>query len=126
MNYEDNGYTVELMGTESIDGMDCFKLKLTKGTTLVDGEELENISYFFFDNENFVPVQVEQEMLSGRMAGQTAVTTFSDYQEVDGLYFPFSITSGLKDGEGQTIEFSEIELNPEVEDSLFEFPAEEE
>ncbi|MFT5859952.1 MAG: outer membrane lipoprotein-sorting protein [Flavobacteriaceae bacterium] len=124
LNYEENGYSVELMENENVDGIDCFVLKLTKGTTLVDEEEMENISYFYFDTENYVPVQIKQEMLSGEMAGEMSVTTFSDYQEVDGLYFPFSITQGLEDGEGQTVEITEVELNPEVEDSLFAFPGE--
>ena len=74
--------------------------------------------------ESFVPVQSKQEILSGEMAGEMAVTTFSDYQEVDGLYFAFAITQGLEDGEGQTVELTEVELNPDVEDDLFAFPGE--
>ena len=124
LNFEENGYSVELMENDNVDGIECFVLKLTKGTALVDGREMENISYYYFDAENYVPVQMKQEMLSGEMAGEMVVTTFSDYQEVGGLYFAFSTTQGLEDGEGQTYEIKEVELNPEVEDDLFTYPGE--
>jgi outer membrane lipoprotein-sorting protein len=126
LNYEDHGYSVELMGEDIVEGVECYKLKLIKTPSVVNGEEVEKVQVYFFDKENFVPVQIEEEITSGEMKGETAVTLFSDYQEVDGLYFPFSITQKLKDGEGQTVEFTAIELNPEVEDSLFHFPEVEE
>jgi len=45
----------------------------------------------------------------------------SDYQEVDGMYFPFSLTQGLKGGESQPLIIMSIELNPEVNDGAFTF-----
>ena len=65
---------------------------------------------------------VETEINSGEMKGKISQTKFSDYQEVNGVYFPFSTTQGLKDGESQTIQFEKIEVNPTVEDSMFAFP----
>ena len=56
------------------------------------------------------------------MKGTTRLTTFSDYQEVDGLYFPFAIGDGIKDMGTQVINITAIELNPEVDDSIFKFP----
>ena len=38
LNYKEKGFSVELMGTETVDGSDAFKLKLTKKPMLVDGE----------------------------------------------------------------------------------------
>ena len=58
------------------------------------------------------------------MKGEVAVTTLSDYQEVEGLMFPFSISQGMKDGESQPLEITEIELNPEVDEDFFSFPGE--
>lgn len=123
LNYEEKGYTVELVGSETVEGVECYKLKMTKGKILVDGEEVDNVSYTYFDKENFVPIQAEQEIMSGEMKGQMAYTIFSDYQEVDGLYFAFSITNKSSMGE-QAIEFDEIEVNPEVDDAIFAFPGE--
>ena len=122
LNYKSLGYTAELMGTEEMDGSECFKIKLTKKPLIVDGEEVENASYYYFDTENFVPLVVQSEIKSGEMKGQMSESKMSDYQEVDGLYFPFSLSQGLKGQEGQVISFEEIILNPEIADSEFAFP----
>ena len=50
--------------------------------------------------------------------------TMSDYQEVDGIYFPFSMTQGVKGQPGAPLTITTIELNPEVDASVFTFPAE--
>ena len=60
------------------------------------------------------------------MKGKIGVTTFSDYQEVDGLYFAFSMGQGIKDMGTQAINFDSIELNPEVDNTIFKFPEESE
>jgi outer membrane lipoprotein-sorting protein len=125
LKHKENGYTIELDGEDTKDGVDCYKLKVTKKTQLVEGEEKENIVYYYMDKENFVPIMQEQEMMSGQMKGQIAQTLFSDYQEVEGLYFPFSMTYQTEGGGGQTIQVESMKLNPEVDDSIFMFPAEE-
>ena len=50
--------------------------------------------------------------------------TMSDYDEVDGLYFPFSMTQGVKGQPGAPISISKIELNPTVDEKEFSFPEE--
>ena len=122
LNYKDKGYSIELLGKETVEGVECFKIKLTKKPQLVDGLDVDNISYFFFDTENFVPIVIESEIKSGEMKGKISRGTFSDYDEVEGLYFPFSVTEGIKDMGAQTINFTSFELNPEIDDAIFEFP----
>ena len=124
LNLKENGYKAELIGKETVEGTECFKIKLTKKPQLIDGKEVDNVSFYFFDTENFVPIAVETEIKSGQMKGKVSVTTFSDYQEVDGLYFAFSMGQGLKDMGSQAINFDSIELNPKVDDALFKFPEE--
>lgn len=124
LNYKAKGYRAELLGNEEIDGTSCFKIKLTKKPLIIDGKEEENVSFYFFDMDNFVPIAVHAEIKSGPMKGQMSEIKMSDYQEVSGLYFPFSMTQGLKDQEGQTISFDEIVLNPEIADTEFAFPEE--
>ncbi|WP_299624710.1 outer membrane lipoprotein-sorting protein [uncultured Tenacibaculum sp.] len=118
LNYKEKGYTVELIGKETIDGAETFKIKLTKKPVLVNGESLPNITHYYFDTENFVPIVVESTVNQGPMKGQTVKSTLSDYQEVDGIYFPFSMGSQF-----QTMEFKEIKLNPEVDAASFALPA---
>lgn len=124
LNYKKKGYTVELLGKESIDGTDTYKIKLTKTPVLVDGKEEENVSFYFFDTENFVPLVVQSEIKAGPMKGQVSEIKMSDYQEIGGIYLPFSLTQGLKGQPGQVIAIDKIELNPQIDDKEFEFPIE--
>lgn len=122
--YAARGYKVELLGKETIEGSETFKIKLTKKPIKVDGVETENVEFYYFDTENFVPLVQESEIKSGPAKGMVSQTKFSDYQEVNGLMLPFSMNQGMKGQPGgQTITFTAIELDPAVEDSLFAFPA---
>ena len=122
LNYKDKGFTAELMGTESLDGSDVFKIKLTKKPMIVDGVEVPNVSTYYFDSENFVPIMVHEEVMSGPGKGMIMESRMSDYQEVEGLYIPFSMTQGVKDQPGQPITINSVELNPTIDDSEFKFP----
>jgi hypothetical protein len=122
LDYEKKGYKIELLGKETVEGAECFKIKFTKNPLLVDGKDVENVQYHYFDTENYVTIVTETEITSGEMKGSISQTVFSDYQEVEGVYFPFSINSKLKGGEGQPVTIEKIEVNVEVEDSIFKFP----
>ncbi|MDC7999986.1 outer membrane lipoprotein-sorting protein [Aequorivita todarodis] len=118
LNYKDKGFTVELMGKETKEGTETYKIKLTQEPMMVGGVEEPNVSYYYFDTENYAPIVVESEIKQGNNKGQMNVTTMSDYQEVDGLYFPFSLSMA-----GQGIQLKEIVLNPEIDAAMFAFPA---
>ena len=124
LDYKGKGYSIELLPNETIEGVECFKIKLTKKTMLSEEKEIPNVEYYYFDKENYVPIVVEQEISSGEMKGQISQTLYSDYQEVNGIYFAFSMTQKIKDGMGQTIVFESVELNKEFESSIFKFPGE--
>lgn len=124
LNYKKNGYTIELLGKETLDGSETFKIKLTKKPMTVDGVKVEDVSYYFFDAENFVPLVIHSEIKSGPMKGQVSEVKMSDYQEVEGLSLPFSMTQGLKGQPGQPITLDKIELNPQIDPKEFEFPEE--
>ncbi len=124
IDYKEKGYTVELLGKETIDGAEAFKIKLVKEPITVDGKEEEDISFYFFDTENFVPIAMQSEIKTGQGKGMTQEVTMSDYQEVEGLYFPFSMTQGVKGQPGAPITMETVELNPTVDDAEFSFPDE--
>lgn len=125
LDYKEKGYTVEYMGKEDFNGTETFKIKLTKSPVTVDGKEEEDVSYYFFETENYVPIAVQSEIKQGQAKGMISEITFSDYQEVDGLYVAFTITQGVKGSAGQPITMDSIELNPEIDDALFAYPEEE-
>lgn len=116
-NYKEKGYDVELMGTETMEGTEVYKIKLTQEPVVVDGKEEPNVTYYFFDIENNVIIASESEIKMGPMKGQTNKSTLSEYQEVGGLYFPFDLKMM-----GSSISIEEIQLNPEVDDDMFELP----
>jgi len=121
-NYKENGFAVELLENETIEGTECFKVKLTKDPMLIEGEEIENVSYYYFDSENFVPILIEAEIKQGQAKGMISQTFLSDYQEVDGVYFPFSMIQGAKGYPGQTITIKSIDINPEIDKSILAYP----
>ena len=123
LNYKSRGFKVELLGKETVDGTSTFKIKLTKSPIKVDGKETDNVIFYYFDTENFVPLMTEQEMKSGQMKGMVSVSKMSDYQEVNGVMFPFSIAQSVKGQQGaQTISVSAIEVNPKLDPTIFVFP----
>ncbi len=121
-NYKQKGYDLELLGNEEKDGADTYKLKLTREPKTVDGKKVDDISYYYFEVDSLVPLVTESEVKEGPMKGKMGESKLGDYQEVDGLYFPFSLTQGMKDGPGVTMVINKIELNPTIDNSEFDMP----
>ncbi|MEQ9403964.1 MAG: outer membrane lipoprotein-sorting protein [Cyclobacteriaceae bacterium] len=123
LDYKEKGYKVELMGRETIDGAETYKIKLTKEPLTIDGKEVEDVTFYYFDTEAFIPIAQDAEVKAGPGAGSIGRVTMSDYQEVEGLYFPFAMTQGVKDGPSSPLTIESIEVNPEIDASVFKFPA---
>ncbi len=124
IDYKEKGYAVELLGKETVDGVETHKIKLVKEPHMVDGQELDDIEFYHFDTETNVPIAMETELKSGPAKGQIYKTTYSDYQEVEGLIFAFTTTEYVGEQEIIRISMDSVELNPEVDSSLFAFPEE--
>ena len=114
VDYKEKGHQVELVGKETIEGTPVYKLKVTK-----KNGDVEN---HYLDAEQYLEVRVDgKKMVHGQeMEGET---TLSNYKEVGGLIFPFSIQSKQKGGPGGvTLTFEKIEVNPDLAASRFEMP----
>jgi len=122
LTYKEKGYKVELLGKETVDGTETFKIKLTKKPIKVDGVDTDNVVFYYFDAENFVPLMSESEIKSGPAKGQIAQNKMSDYQDAGGLLVPFSMAQGVKGGGSQPLTITSVEVNPKVEDKLFTYP----
>jgi hypothetical protein len=123
IDYEAKGYKVELEGKEKVEGTDCFKIKLTKKPEIVEGKEVENVVYYFFDTENYVPLVTRNVIKKGQFKGLNQDSVFSDYQEVNGLFFPFSMAQKVNGQTAQSVAFEKIEVNVPVEDKDFALPS---
>jgi len=122
LQYKERGLKAEYLGKETVDGTETYKIKVTKKPIKVDGVPADNVVFYYFDTENFVPLMSEQEIRQGPNKGQIAQGKFSDYQEVGGVMMPFSLAQGLKGSGSQTITITNIEINPKVDESAFKFP----
>ena len=89
---------------------------------MVEGKEVPNIEYYYIDKDSNVPLLKESEISSGEMKGQIGQTKFSDYQEVNGVILPFSISQGLKDGASQAISFDKVLINASIDEKTFVYP----
>jgi outer membrane lipoprotein-sorting protein len=123
LEYAEKGYSLTLEGIETVEGTDCFKLMLTKKPLIVDGKEEPNINYWYFEKENFVPILYKSSIPKGPAKGMMTETVLSDYQEINGLLFPFTIEQKVNGTLQATISVEKIELNPTIDQTIFSFPA---
>ncbi len=122
LTYKERGLKAEYLGKETIDGTETHKIKLTKKPIMVDGKPADDIAFYYFDAENYVPLMMESEVKNGPAKGMVSQLKWSDYQEVGGLMMAFSMSQGAKGGGSQPITITNIELNPKVDAAAFKFP----
>ena len=83
LDYKKKGYGIELIGKDTWEGTEVYKIKLIKKPVLVDGKEEENVDIYFFDLENYVPIAMETVVKTGPGKGATAQNIFmSLYQHL--------------------------------------------
>ncbi|KOY84335.1 hypothetical protein AD998_21570 [bacterium 336/3] len=121
LNYKKNGYSLEYMGKEKIEGTEYFKLKLIRKPIKQNGKEIANVSYYYFDMENYVPIIIENEITEGAQAGKKMQSFLGEYQEVNGITLPFSIDVKMDGQVLSSIKFEKMEINPKVDATIFKF-----
>lgn len=115
VDYQKKGHKAELVGHDSVEGTDCFKIKLT----LKNGD----IFIYYLDADSFLELKLETQMKI-RGAIQENETYYGDYEEVNGMYFPFAVESARKgDSNRQKATVEKVEINVPVEDASFAMPA---
>jgi len=114
IDYKNKGSSIEYLGTEDVDGTDAHKLKVT----LKSGD----VDYVYLDPDHFLEIrEISQRTVRG--SESESVTDFGDYEQVNGVYFPFAIASHRKGGDGGTeITIEKAEANLAVNDAMFAFP----
>jgi len=114
VDWKAKGHTVELLGKEDFEGTEVYKLKIT----LKSGQ----VRYSYLDASTFLVLKETTK----RKRDTTEIETemiFGDYKDEQGLMLPHS-TESRAGGQLQfqmTIE--KIEVNPEVDKSIFAMPA---
>ena len=112
-NYEEKGHSLELEGTEEVEGTETYKLKLT----MKSGDVL----YYFLDTEAYVPIKITSKTtMEGQEFEQEQF--LSNYKMVDGFAVAHSIETKVMGNTALQITVNEVIVNPEIEDSYFKKP----
>ena len=114
VNYKQKGSVAELVGHDSVEGTDCYKIKLT----LKNGD----VRIYYLDADSYLVIKLEtQTIIRGSL--QERETYYGDYEKVDGIYYPFASESGQKDQPDRVqVTLDKIEVNVPLDDSRFAVP----
>ena len=114
VDYKNKDHRAELLGHDSVEGTDCYKIKLTLANS--------DVRYYYIDTDSHLEIKVETER-NIRGTVHYDETLYGDYEEVNGLYFPFAFETGTKGGTDRvrfTVE--KVEINVPLSDTQFSMP----
>jgi photosystem II stability/assembly factor-like uncharacterized protein len=114
-DWQQKGHRVEYLGTEDVDGSLTHKLRVFRK----DGD----VDYFYLDTDSMLTIRI---MHVARLRGIERVTEsdLGNYEQVAGVWIPFSTESGPKGSPRVSrIEVERAEVNVAADDGLFRFPA---
>src|SRR5260221_2207257 len=115
VDYKEKGHKAELVGHDSMEGTDCFKVKLS----MKNGD----VRYYYLDADSYLELKLEiQTTIRGAL--QENEIYYGDYEKVGGVYYPFAIEQAQKGIDSRT-QFSvqKIEQNVALDDGHFSMPA---
>ncbi|HEY0701791.1 MAG TPA: outer membrane lipoprotein-sorting protein [Candidatus Acidoferrales bacterium] len=116
VDYKSKGHIAELLGHDSVEGTDCYKIKLT----LKNGD----IRIYFLDADSFLELKIESQNIV-RGTTQYSETYYGDYEQVDGIYYAFEYEQGSKGSSSSSrakFTVEKIEVNIPLAESLFAMP----
>jgi len=114
VDWKAKGNTVELLGKESVEGTDAYKVKVTRKSG--------DVSTMYLDAENYLIIKSESKrtVRGTEVEGESIV---GDYKPVEGIMFAFAMENGQKGSpQKQKLTFSKIEVNPTLDDSRYKMP----
>jgi len=111
-NYKAKGSKIELVGRETVEGVNTYKLKF-------ENKDGKITSYFIDPSTHFIIKQESTNNVNGENV--TAISTFSNYKKTDiGLVIPH--TTITNQGFEMTITLNKVEFNKEIDPKIFEMP----
>jgi len=116
LDYQAQGNRADLLGKDTLDGDEVYKLKVT----LKNGD----IYYYYLDPETFLEVRIEKvQYING--AVKESVIECGSYKLVSGVYMPFTYETGPKQHPDawSKITYEKIEPNVPMDPAEFKMPA---
>ena len=114
VEYKEKGHKAELVGHDSMEGTDCFKIKLS----LKNGD----VRYYYLDVDSYLELKLEiQTTIRGAL--QESELYYGDYEQVNGIFYPFAVEQAQKGSASRAqISVEKIEQNIPLEDAHFSMP----
>jgi hypothetical protein len=114
VDYKEKGHKADLVGHDSVEGTDCYKIKLS----MKNGD----VRYYYLDADSFLELKLEiQTTIRGAL--QENELYYGDYEQVNGIYYPFAVEQAQKGSSSRAqITVEKIEQNILLEDAHFTMP----
>jgi hypothetical protein len=114
VDYKEKGHKAELVGHDSMEGTDCFKIKLS----MKNGD----VRYYYLDTDSYLELKVEiQSTIRGAL--QENELYYGDYEQVNGIFYAFTLEQAQKGSESRAqVSVQKIEQNVALEDAHFSMP----
>jgi hypothetical protein len=113
-NWKEKGYTVTLEGKEDMEGTSCFKVKLVT-------KESDSFTYYL-DSDSYIMLRTNSNI---KIQGNDSESDsyYSNYMQVEGIAIPGKVDVKMNGQLIQTIITDKVDVNIELDNSLFEKPA---
>lgn len=108
---------LDYLGMQDLDGTPTHKLKLT--------QKNGDVEYVYLDVAHYLAIRTVAEQMVHGVRVET-ISDYADFERVDGVYFPFSITSwttGTAPSDRRQITLTRAVTNVPMDDRLFTYPA---
>lgn len=112
-NWKEKEHKAELIGKDTINKQDVFKIKLTRK----DG----GIEYYFIDSKDFLLLKkISSRMSRGKEI--EVISFYTDYRDVEGIKFAFANENVMGGQPYSTIQYETIEINLTIDEKIFKMP----
>ena len=109
-NAKKDGYKIELVSKEKLEGADVYLLTVTKPSG-------EDSKVYVSTTSNFV-VKTQSKVQANGQEIDSEVS-FSNYKMVNGLAFPHTVETANPMGGMMTVETVSVEINPTIDSAIF-------
>ncbi|HUJ60743.1 MAG TPA: hypothetical protein VLX92_19710 [Kofleriaceae bacterium] len=114
VDWRAKGHKIEYLGTENVDGTQAIKLRVTRK----DGD----IQYVYLDPDSALEIRITT-VHKVRGSEDITETDLGSYQQIGGVWFPFSMESGPPGGtKNLKLTILRAEPNVRVDESWFRMP----
>lgn len=111
VSYKENGYKISQMDDTTIEGQDCFVIKLAR--------EEKSYDLFYINQESYRLVMNQTRYATGSDGPQTY---YSDYRQVNGVWFAFVEETSGNSSLAKKRTYTAIRVNVPIDKSIFTCP----